>query len=53
MQNIVGEALRVKVMEGDTTKDIFSYMSTEAMMNATLINRNPGTGAYMRQIFFS
>ena len=38
VQNIVEEALRIRVVEGDSAEDIFSYMSAGEMMNATLIN---------------
>ena len=38
VQIIVEEALRSKVVDGDTVEDMFSYMSPGEMMNATLIN---------------
>ena len=42
VQNIVNEALRIKVMEGDTAEDTFSYMSAREMMNVTFINMGIG-----------
>jgi hypothetical protein len=42
VQNIVTEATRNRVMGGDTVENIFSYMSTAAMTNATLINTGIG-----------
>jgi hypothetical protein len=38
VQNSVAEALRIKVMEGNTAMDIFSYMLAEEMIHAALIN---------------
>ena len=38
VQNIVEDALRIRVMEGDTVEAIFSYMSAGEMKNATRVN---------------
>ena len=35
MQNIVAEALKIKVMERNTTEDIFSYMPAKEMLRET------------------
>ena len=38
VQNIVVEALRIKVIEGNTAEDMFSYIPTEEMLIAALID---------------
>ena len=38
MQNIVKEALGIRVTEGDAAKDILSYMSAGEIINTTLVN---------------
>ena len=48
-QNIVAEALRLKVVVGNTAEGIFSYMPAEEMMTVALINIGIGNsvqGAY-------
>ena len=42
VQNIVAEALWIKVIKGNTAEDIFSYTPTEEMMNVALINMRIG-----------
>ena len=42
MQNSVSKALRNKVIEGNTTEDIFSYILVEEMMNTVFINTGIG-----------
>ena len=39
-QNIVKEALRIRVMEGDTAEDIFSYMFAREMIHIASVNKD-------------
>ena len=42
VQNIVADALRISVIEGDLAEDIFSYTFAGEMTSATLINIGRG-----------